>query len=182
MSCTVIYKFKKNGDADFIGETHNAFRGAMQVWTLLEKKYLPKYTPSWAFGDKSQEYSRMSCFDKSGMKDIWGLAEDTRLSEHERIVLNSTFDNVIVFKDEVFKLLAAFRAFEGETSLKEQADIIEDAINTDEDLIAIAWNQTSVNSDTWESDEIGLDEDGEEIYLPYNVFKHTGHWSLFESK
>lgn len=178
MSYTEIYKFKKDGNAQVFAEVKNAFRGAMAVWQAVEKRYLPKYKPSWAFDDK--EYSRVSDIMGNGLKEVWALFDGDKLSETDKIVLGSTFDNVVVMKDDLPKLIEAFRKFEGETSLKEQADLIEAAYKDDDDFIGIAWNQTSVNSDAWESDEVATDEDGEEYYPPYNLFKQDKHWNLFE--
>jgi hypothetical protein len=182
MSYTEIYKFKKDGDAQCFAEVKNSWRGAMAVWSHVEKRYLPKFIPSWAFGDYSREYSRTSDMMGGSIKEIWELASSDKVSEIDKIVLASTFDNVVVMKDDIPKLIEAFRTFEGETSLKEQADLIEDAYKNDDDLIAISWNQTSVNGDAWISDETAIDEDGDEIYLPYNLLNHKKHWNLFESE
>lgn len=75
-------------------------------------------------------------------------------------------DKVIVFKEDIPKLIVAFNAFPGETSIKDQAIAIQQILETDEDFIAIAWNQTSVNCDVWQ---------------PYNLNKQTEHWNLFET-
>ena len=178
MSYTEIYKFNKKGDAEFLDEVKNSFRGAMAIWIILEKKYLPKYVPTWAMGDTSKEYSRTSDFMGGGLKEIWGLFESDKVSEVDKLVLGTTFDKVIVKKEDLENVVKAFREFEGETSLKEQADIIEKALKEDEDLIAIAWNQTSVNSGVWESDSGEEDEDGNQ--LPYNILNSDKHWDLFE--
>ena len=84
-------------------------------------------------------------------------------------------------KKDLPKLIEAFRNFEGETSLKDQADILEKALS-DDDLLAVAWNQTSVNGGAWESGNIGKNEDGEEAYLPYNILTMEKHWDLFEKE
>jgi hypothetical protein len=180
MSYTEIYKFKKDGNAECFAEVKNAFRGAMAIWTNVEKRYLPKYIPTWAMGDTSKEYSRTSDFTGGGLKEVWALFDSDKISETDKIVLGSSFDNVVVMKEDLPKLIEAFRNFEGETSLKEQADLIENAFKNDDDLLAIAWNQTSVNGDAWESNETGLDGDGDEIHLPYNLLKHDKHCNLFE--
>lgn len=180
MSYTEIYKFKKDGDAECVATVKNAFRGGMAIWLIVEKRYLPKYVPTWAtmLGDTSKEYSRISDFSGNGSKEIWSLFDSEIISETDNIVLGSTFDNVVVMKEDIPKLIEAFRNFEGETSLREQADIIEDVYQNDEDLLAIAWNQTPVNGDVWVSDE--TDDDGE--HLPYNLLRDEGHWDLFEQE
>lgn len=179
MSYTEIFKFKKDGNADYLGEVKNAWRGAMAIWMHLEKKYLPPYYPEWAqyINDPDREYSRTSSIGNEEMQKIWDLVRDERLTEAEKIAMVSTFDNVIVERENIPFLVKCFREFEGETSLKEQADVIELAYNKDDDLVAVAWNQTSVNGDTW-MNKGGYDEDPDEE-IPYNILTMNDHWSPF---
>lgn len=183
MSYTEIYKFKKNGDSEFIGETQNAFRGAMAIWSIIEERYLPK-----------QRFPRVN--DTTEIKEVWKLYESEEISEVDKLVLATTFDRVIVKKEHIPLVLDAMRKFEGSTTLKEQADIIEDTYKNDEDLIAIAWNQTSVNHGYWESDtsilhselekdhplyeEDYADDEEYEVYPPYNIFKEDKHYEIFD--
>jgi len=174
MSCTEIYKFNSRGKAEGIGETRNAWRGAHAIWTILEDKYLMPYFPSWGtFGEK---YNRTSAGMGNPllMKEIWDLADDDRVSNIDKIVLGSTFDNAVVMRKDIPRLLNAFEEFEGETSLKEQAKIIADALVEDSKLMGIAWNQTSVNESPW-----GIYDDRDR-YRPYNIKKDTKHWSVFD--
>jgi hypothetical protein len=149
MSYTELYGLTKNFVVK-IGETKNSWRGAMAIWHILEKKYLPKFIPDWAVNESDKEYSRTSSLgDESPIKEIWNLIDSPKLTKTEKIVLGSTFDNVLAKVESIDKLLSSFREFEGETSLKEQADLIERAIKGNSKIIAIGWNQTSVNGDTW---------------------------------
>lgn len=177
MSYTEIYKFRKDGNVEEFAEVKNAWRGAMAVWNTLDEKYLPKYIPDWAklMGEENKVYHRSSDFTGNALKEVWGLSLKENVSKIDKIVLRSTFDNVIVYRDNIPELIEAFRKFEGDTSLKEQADLIELELSKDDELIAICWNQTSVNYGVWTSEE--LDED--ENYLPYNLNKGDKHWSLF---
>ena len=181
MSYTEIYKFNKNGNAEAIGEIRNAFRGAMAVWSSLEKKYLPEFIPEWAKSfpaEPGKTYSRISSMNQEDMKEIWGIVKHPDITDTHKIAMNSTFDNVVVKRENLERLLVAFREFEFETSLKEQADLIEAALKDDPELLGIAWNQTSVCGDTW--DNIGgYDEETEEP-IPYNLLKEEKHWFLFE--
>ena len=195
MSYTEIYKFKSDGYAEMVDETKNAFRGCMAIWSHLETKYLPKYQPSWARSNDDTNYSRTSNFDSS-IKEIWNLYDDERLSPEEKLVLRSTFDNVIVNRENVHYIIDSFRSFDGETSLKEQADIIEKLLNEDEDFIAIGWNQTSVNVDAWVSmnpilrgsmneshpyfSEYEDYDDVDPVHLPYNILTQTDHYEIFD--
>jgi hypothetical protein len=179
MSCTEIFGLKKN-TVEHIGETRNSWRGAMAIWTLLEKKHLPKYIPDWAMG-VAGEYSRTSAMGQekdSPMKSVWDLFHSPKLTKSERIVMGSTFDNVLAKVESIDQVLQAFREFEGNTSLKEQADIIEQAIKKDPEIVAIGWNQTSVNGDTWVNES--YDTENEEP-IGYNLETGTRHWFLVEA-
>lgn len=46
----------------------------------------------------------------------------------------------------------------------------------DENIIGVAWCQTSVVDDLWDYD---YDEEQDEI-IPYNIFKGDGHFNLFD--
>ena len=172
MSYTEIYGFDKNGDAYYYDSVKNAWRGGMAIWQYLEKKYLPPYYSKYAHIETSRCFS----MDSEAMKDIWQLANNERVSEIDKICLLTTFDNVLVRKEDMPKVIEAFRCFDGETSLKEQADILEDMVNND-DCIAVGWNQTSINGDTWENYKYN-EEKGD--YEPYNCIDYTDHEWLFD--
>jgi hypothetical protein len=196
MSSTEIYGFNKEweiyGDSYFIGEVKNSFRGAMAIWTYLEDKYLPPYIP---LGMK-EKITRMISInkDEKETQKVWDLWKDNRLEENEKIVMLSTFDRVIVKRGNIDLLLKAFMLFKGDTNLKKQAEIIDKEIKNNKNIIAIAWNQTSVNSNPWSvhcykiinineiSDEGMCEETNiEECSRPYNLYKDdNGHWFLFE--
>ena len=182
MSYTEIFKFRKDGNAEAIGETKNAFRSAMAVWDILDKKYLPKFVPEWAkrIGEVDKEYFRSSDFGGGGLKEVWDLFNKENVSETDKIALGSTFDKVIVLKEDLPKLIEAFKSFEGETSLKDQVVIIEEALVEDPELLGIAWNQTSVNGDCW-TNFGGYDEEKQEE-IPYNILTMDEHWNLFEEE
>jgi len=178
MSYTEIYKFKNNGDSESIGHTQNAFRSAMAIWCCLEEKYLPPYIPSFILiPEPGKRYYRSMDMIGPGLKEVWGLFDKKNVSFLDKIVLGTTFDNVIVLKENIPQVLDAFRTFERDTSLKEQADIIEKELTTDDDLIGIAWHQTSVSGDKW---SLGWYNDTTEEYDPYNILKQTEHWNLFD--
>jgi hypothetical protein len=165
MSYTRIFYFDKSGTAEFLGETHNSHRGAMAVWRFLEDKYLPKEHVPRFISDK--------------MDEVWKLHKDERLSDVERICHRSTFDNAVIRRENLPKLLEAYKQFPHEnTSLPEQAKVIEEAIEKlGDEITAIAFNQTSVNADEWVGFH-GYDEEDEPIN--YNLNKDDAHWFLFD--
>lgn len=181
MSYTEIYKFDKDGNAEHFADIKNAFRSGMAIWNTLDKKYLPKYIPEFAkmMGETDKDYFRSGDFMGRAIKEVWALSEKEGIPKVDKICLRSTFDKVVVMREDLPELIKAFREFEGNTSLKEQADAIEKEMAEDSEFLAIAWNQTSVNGNPWESDD--LDESGEN-YLPYNILKGKEHWSLFGDK
>ena len=166
MSCTEIYKFNREGFAEKAGSVYNAFRGAWTIWTTMEKRHLPPFTIG------GFTLSRLNTNDK--VEEIWRLDANEAVPEHERIVLVSTFDKCLVKKEDLPEVIEAFRKFEGDTSLPEQADILEKLL-ADDDCIAVGWNQTSVNSPFW----IGFDEEKDEE-VPYNCLTQTDHFWMFK--
>lgn len=165
MSYTEIVGFNKEGNAYSQADIHNAFRGAMAIWQIMEKKYLPV-----------GRFSRCVMCNEKDIQEIWDLAQNEKVSESDRICLATTFDNCVIKKEDFQKVITAFREFEGETSLEEQADVLEEMLS-DEDCIAVAWNQTSVNENQWLSSG-GYDEEKEE-YIPYNLNSGEKHFYLF---
>ena len=187
MSYTEIFGFDKTGDAYGAADIQNAFRGGMAIWKYLEEKYLPPYLPEYAkkIGIKTAEefeqktgYKGSRCLsvmEQDAMREIWDLANSDMVSEVDKICLYTTFDNCLVKKENIPKVIEAFKAFDGTTSLKEQADVLAQ-LYEDENCIAVGWNQTSVCSDSW-INAGGYDEDGE--YLPYNCINGKEHYWLF---
>lgn len=160
MSETVIYGVKSNGVVEFIGETKNAWRGAMHVWVKLSKAY--------GIEDDS---------DSERFRSLWRMADKGILTNFENIVLKSTFDNVVVKKEDIPKLTDAVREYDKKypnSSLLEQITIIEDTILKDQAMIGICWNQTSINRNPWVD---GYDEENGEG-IPYNVQTGNRHWYL----
>lgn len=127
MSQTIIFAFDKEGNSEEYGYTKNAWRGAMAVWDIMGKRHL-------GVG--------VSLFNESAMKQIWGLMDDKRVPMNERIVMGTTLDRCLVRNDEIPKVIEAFKDFEGETSLKEQADILQEIYDSG-DFTAVGWHQTA---------------------------------------
>lgn len=194
MSCTEIYTFDKNGDAHHYGNVRNAWRGAMAVWRIMEERYLPPYIPDyvrpcWWFheGITQEEMnkhlgyvpSRLSPLTPEECKEeVWALVNNDAVPEKERIVLGTTFDKVLVKREHIPTVIEAFRSFCGDTTLPEQADLLE-KIMQDPDVIAVGWNQTSVNADNWTEYYF----DGETMeYKPYNCLTGADHEWLLEDE
>lgn len=195
MSQTELFAFDAQGYAYPCGETPNAWRGAMAVWDILEQRHLPQYIPYYVkacrwyrpgmpieeikahIGFTPRRISATSSNGVDPMQDIWDLADSNKLSPEERIALYTTFDGALVRKEEFQKVIEAFRSFGGSTSLPKQADIIEGLLK-EGTAIAVGWNQTSVNADSWENIGETDAETGEP--LPYNCLTGTKHFWMFD--
>lgn len=156
MSQTVLYAAGADGDFVKVGHIKNAWHGAMYIWTELAKRYLGKDNP-------------FMCFD-----EIWKLADGERLDDYEYYSLITTFDNAVLPAGRIAKIVShSLRNFrstlhEEATGLRGQANIIDDEFA--KGAIAIAWNQTSVNSNPWFIYEPGFEEG-----RPYNLLRDKKH-------
>ncbi len=137
MSWTQIYAVKENEELIFIGECRNAFRSAMYVWNDMAKRY---------FG--------LECFphfDEKMQSRVWNAGNEKPLNKSEEIVLASTMDRATVKKESIAQLLAAFTEYGSaheNSSILEQAKLIEAQLDEIPDGYTLAWIQTSV-CDGW---------------------------------
>lgn len=156
MSETELFGIYKNGNVEFYGSTRNSFRGGMHVWQKLNEKY--------ELHDSLFEF-----------KNTWGNFNKGFYEPFEDIVFGSTFDYVIVMKEDFPLLIASFKDYferYPDSSFSEQAEIIK-AMEKDDNIIGVAWCQTSIVDGLWDVEE-------EDDIIPYNIFKGTRHWNLFK--
>lgn len=144
MSTTTIYRLGR--DPSEIGETRNAWRGAMYVWNDIARRY---------FGLESFPIS-----DQIAQRKVWNAYDHAELPSHETIVLLTTMDFAVVRGADIPAVTTAFEQYGMEhpnSSFREQADILRFADLQPEDLVG--WQQTSV-SDFWGS---GWDPEKDDI-------------------
>lgn len=199
MSRTEVYAIRKNGEVTLFKENPNSFRWSPVVWTELEERHLPPFRPSFIPDDipdsliESYAGHKPMRHGPEDLKEVWNLFHTDKLSVAERWVLGSTYDNVIVLKEDFPSLIEAYRSFfneENGSSLLELADIYEE-MKEDEEIIGIAWSISQIQnpwmSVEWvdsthpEYDEWEADEDGDSpIEVPYNItYKdNPKHWVL----
>lgn len=185
MSYTEITFFGKDGKPSYTEEIRNAWRGAISVWHFMEETYLPEYIPDFvkavpSLHEEGRKYHRTPSGDSKTLKEVWDIVNLESIIRKHQIVMLSTYDNVLVKKENFKELIEAYRSTSGEfeSSLGEQADIIEKALKN-EDIIAVGWNQTSVCSNCWYYGD--YDEEAEEG-IPYDINSMDKHWFLFEEK
>lgn len=149
MSQTIIFAFDKDGASREYGYTKNSWRGAWAVWDIMGKRHL-------GIG--------ASIINESAMQKIWDLMDDKRVPMNERIVMGTTFDRCLAKNEDIPKVIKAFREFDGDTSLKEQADILQEIYDTG-DYMAVGWHQNSGSCEMW---------------YEYNFVTEDNHWWLFD--
>lgn len=185
MSTTDIYRFNKEGYAQYYDCSQNSWRHAMAVWGILEEKYLPPYIPNFAKGigiTTVEEFERRNGYkpcricaplDEKSYEEIWDLVDNDAVSEVDKICLYTTLDDCLIRKEEIPRVVAAFRKFEGETSLGEQADILE-ALYKEEDCIAVGFSTSIISR--WLYYREGENNDEE----TYNCLTGKEHYWLFD--
>ena len=160
MSYTELFYVEKSGDVVWHSEYHNSHRGAGLVWHTMSHMYL----------FKEPEFFNL--------QPVWDLWENETVPIEMRIVMASTFDNVMIKRENLTHLVAAFRVY---SAMVRDAGNIElqiqnlEKLADDENCLAVCWNQTSVNCGVW---SVWIDDEQE--YRPYNIFKDSKHWFLFE--
>lgn len=177
MSRTEIYAVVEDGNIEFEAEISNSYRGAMHVWTALAVKYgLVKP------GEEGYLLIRPGLMDQ-----VWKLRDDERLSWWERVVLLSTFDKVVILRDDLPRAIEAFRAWAGanviiNTNGAQEASSIGAQGLTFKRMLergfrGACFNQTSVCANPWwVYDNSGDEEEGR----PFNIDRDTEWWSLFD--
>lgn len=166
VSYTTLYKVPESGEIELAGEFHNSHRGAMLVWMLMSEAYLHR------------PFSLSN--DVQSAKPTWNLWKNPDVRLSDRIVMASTFDKIMVKRENIPRLVQAIedysRRFDPGTLLK-QACILKE-LASDETCFAVCWNQTSVCADAW---YVPGETDDEE-WRPFDLSRDHdyGHWFLFE--
>lgn len=166
MSYSTILTIESNGDVVPHTEIHNGTL-AMTIWNHISKEYGLRIL----FGEKPE---------------IWSWCGQGKLKRHHDIVMAFTFDHVIVYKKDIPKLIEAFNEFMLECPTENMKTQIETLTKIqEEDIIGVAWQQTSVSDSLWttnpmddvDSEDYDVDLD---ISIPYNIYEGDKHWDLFE--
>ena len=169
MSTCEVYAIDQEGDARLHGEARNAWGGAMHIWRVLAEKHEIRDT---------RGHSVLADFTP-----LW--REIRELPEKDQWVLASTFDNVVVLKEHLPRLIAHLNVFalkHPSSTLQEEIALLSEIL-TDETLVGACFNQTSVVWNPWltTAPKGERDEFGDEVASrPYNVYRdnHLKHWQL----
>ncbi len=125
----------------------------------------------------AKRYFGLECFphfDEKMQSRVWNAGNEKPLTKSEEIVLASTMDRATIKKESIAELLAAFNEYGAaheNSSISEQANLIEDGLSDIPDGYSLAWIQTSV-CDGWFRE---YDEDSEDY-----VCNLTGSFDVIE--
>lgn len=161
MSYTTLYLVPESGSVEDFAEYRNAFRGGYLVWDNMARQYLGEPASGFMF---------------SGMQPVWDLAGDEGVPEAHRLVMMSTFDKVMVRRENLVRLAEAFERysadFEDPGHIPAQAADLR-RLAEEPRCFAVCWCQTSVSSDVWYVVE------GED-HRRYDVSRDSDHWFMFD--
>ena len=165
-----MYTVNNRGVCHGAHEYGNSWGGAAFVWTALAEKY-------WPLQPGQQSWQRPVGMG-ADMKPLWALRLNPDVPVHERVVLISTFDRVIVKREDLLWTADCFDKFKAEfhtnpeiaCSLGSQANDMR-AFATDKKVYAVCWQQTSVAEDQWWDHK---------RHKAYNIKTNKNHFFLFE--
>jgi hypothetical protein len=165
-----MYTVNNRGVCHPVHEYGNSWGGAAFVWNALVEKYWPLQP-----GQKSWERSVGMGGD---MKPLWALRSVRDVPVPERVVLISTFDRVMVKREDLLWTADCFDTFKDAfhtdhkivCSLGAQAIDLR-ALAADKKVYAVCWQQTSVAEDQW-YDNVRR--------KPYNIKTNNDHFFLFD--
>lgn len=168
MSRTTLATAYENGELEGEYEFRNSWGFAPFVWDALCRKY---EIGANEHGEWPNRYGPTM----DDWMNLWKFVDDAKITPWEHNVLMSTYDDMVVLRDDMLTLAKSMRRFEDAfsngkkaCSLAEQAAAIEDAHGKGARFIA--WNTTSVNEPWWSRYDEALDE-----MVYYNVDKGTKH-------
>lgn len=171
MSRTELYVVKKDGELYLHKEFSNSHRGALMLWDNLAEKYLNRKFASLLFN--------------KDVKPVWKLDRDLNVPEDLRILLMSTYDWFMIRRENLPLFVTSIRNvlegkyFKDMGHFEYYPEVLEEIYKMD-DVVAIAWNQTSVVCDMWNIYE-ECPTCGEcNQQRGYNIYKDNKHTFLYE--
>lgn len=139
MSSTTMLCVPAVGPMMEIAEFQNSWGSAMRVWDAMATRYYPGQPVFFAMDSKR----------------FWGLKDDPRLTECERLAFVWTFDRAICEREHANDLADALCQFNSMYPVNGKANhlpAIADALKSHamDECVGLAFIQTSVSSDVWD--------------------------------
>jgi hypothetical protein len=176
MSYTTIYRVPTSGGIESVGEFRNSHGSAGYIWTEMVRAH------------HGEEKAFTWICDKALLRSVWALVDDASQPDFVRIAMATTFDGVMVRRENLQRVANAFREFvaahppgDYACSLLDQA-VLLNTLARDDECFAVCWNQTSV-SDGWPDIYPTCPHCGGEMEdeaRAYDVSVDSEHWFLFD--
>ncbi len=187
MSCTTMHRVPKVGGIEDLQEYRNSHRSASMWWQVLAEHYRPG--PDDKLNRPGFDYIR-DCFLPfgDGMDKVWKLYLHPDVKPHHRAVIALTFDQAVVSFDsipDVSRCLTEFIKDFGTENTGHAANIATDLmkmhlLESPLHTAGVCFTWTSVASDVWERKQDKVDEDGEEVWSPFDISKDKDYFLLWE--
>ena len=158
MSETTLYGLDDKNSLEALGEYRNSHLGAPTIWNVLARHL--------------GQDSYMSC---AASGELWAVWKRPEIPVFEKIVMLSTYDNAYVSKENIPKLLSAFKEFiktfpDANTHIPSYIEDIEKADN----LNGVCWWISSIGEDPW------FEWNDEDEEVEYDFKTGDKHWEVFE--
>ncbi len=173
MSSMVLFTVNDNGDVVPCARLGNSWLGAALVWTNLGNKYLGEFDP---VKEHKKSLASGKEFDPFGWERTWKLQHSPSIAQHDWVVLMSTFDNIIIPRNQMLYVADQFDAFYEEFPSSHYgacAKILRELYARGSRGFAI--QATTVSENPWYIEN----EDGDGY--PYNINTGTKH-TFFDPK
>ena len=170
MSYTTLYLVPESGEIRTYREYHNASRFAWLVWDTMSKLYLHKGAIEFMISGNHAD---------DALQPVWDLWKNPNVPMNHRLVMASTFDRVMVRRENLPRLADAYEQYS--KAVKDPGHILTmvndlRSLANDPACLAACWCQTSVSSDAWRVRE-SLEDDSR----LYDVSLDNDHWFLFDA-
>lgn len=177
MGYATLHVIQPGGDVEEWKEYHNSPGFAIPIWVWLAERYLGQTRPDWLLQEGTP---------------LFDLRSDSRLEEWERICLWASFHYVIIERDDLRKLTAAFRVAERKFTEKNpgnqchygaMANDIQD-LSASLNIRGVAFGTNSADWDGWTVNDECTCKCGDihqvDEERPYNIDKDEKHFSVFK--
>jgi len=171
MSVMTMYKVPEKGEVEEVKTFRNSTIFGMVIWVEMCERY---------FHDRSW-YTH----GESGA--LWKLAKDPRVSETDRIVLATTFDRVMVKKENFPRLIEAMKKWadvnDGYNHIGGVIECLEE-LQQDNSCHAVCWWLTSSSDNPWKVRDYDEEDEYDDPHY-YDISKadtkeNCYHWFLFD--
>lgn len=186
-----IHLINRSGQSDKTIEINDGDKAHYIIWEMMFDLYYNEFIdeiekPEWIPDDYVMDFSDIQLSDN--MLPFWNLSHNENVNINHRIVFGLTFNNLIIFENDLEQLIGAISIFIKTFSnppyleffnhidfsiLEKFVDELNKIKENHKDMLGISFS-SSESPSIWDE----FDENGK--HIPYNIFKSHRHTNLFE--